>query len=148
MCLFQASLNLDSSAWLAKRHKAFIQNTSLSFPLSSPSPSLFPPLSLFSSPFSDFPPFTFSSPLLLLSSSSSSPLLSSSPPLLPFFPYSCSLFLSCLSSFSPLFPSLFRRALKRAKLLLSMKHGLARLDNVWGMGGGQRPVMFLISKVC
>ena len=144
MCLFQASLNLDSSAWLAKRHKAFIQNTSLSFPLSSPSPSLF------SSPFSDFPPFTFSSPLLLLSSSSSSssPLLSSSPPLLPFFPYSCSLFLSCLSSFSPLFPSLFRRALKRAKLLLSMKHGLARLDNVWGMGGGQRPVMFLISKVC
>ena len=39
------------------------------------------------------------------------------------------------------------RALKRAKLLLTMKHGLARLDNVWGMGGGQRPVMFLISKM-
>ena len=40
-----------------------------------------------------------------------------------------------------------RAALKRAKLLLSMKHGMARLDNVWGVGGGQRPVMFLISKV-
>ena len=41
-----------------------------------------------------------------------------------------------------------RAALKRAKLLLSIKHGMARLDNVWGVGGGQRPVMFLISKVC
>lgn len=38
-------------------------------------------------------------------------------------------------------------ALKRAELLLSMKHGLARLDNVWGVGGGQRPVMFIISKM-
>lgn len=37
--------------------------------------------------------------------------------------------------------------LKRAKVLLSMKHGIARLDNVWGVGGGQRPVMFLISKM-
>ena len=35
----------------------------------------------------------------------------------------------------------------RAKLLLSMKHGLARLDNVWGVGGGQRPVMYLVNKV-
>lgn len=40
-----------------------------------------------------------------------------------------------------------RTALKRAQLLLSIKHGMARLDNVWGVGGGQRPVMFLISKV-
>lgn len=40
-----------------------------------------------------------------------------------------------------------REALKRAKLLLSMKHGLARLDNVWGVGGGQRPVMYLINKM-
>ena len=40
-----------------------------------------------------------------------------------------------------------RGALKRAQLLLSMKHGMARLDNVWGIGGGQRPVMFLVSKV-
>ena len=40
-----------------------------------------------------------------------------------------------------------RDALKRAKMLLSMKHGLARLDNVWGIGGGQRPVMYLVNKV-
>ena len=32
-------------------------------------------------------------------------------------------------------------------MLITMKHGLARLDNVWGVGGGQRPVMFLIGKV-
>nr|CAA75614.1 MA3 [Suberites domuncula] len=38
-------------------------------------------------------------------------------------------------------------ALKRAQLLLSIKHSIARLDNVWGVGGGQRPVMFLISKM-
>lgn len=38
-------------------------------------------------------------------------------------------------------------ALKRAKLLLNIKHSMARLDNVWGVGGGQRPVMFLISKM-
>lgn len=38
-------------------------------------------------------------------------------------------------------------ALKRAQLLLSMKHGIARLDNVWGVGGGQRPVMFIIGKM-
>lgn len=38
-------------------------------------------------------------------------------------------------------------ALERAKMLIHMKHGMARLDNVWGVGGGQRPVMFLISKV-
>lgn len=38
-------------------------------------------------------------------------------------------------------------AMERAKMLISMKHGLARLDNVWGVGGGQRPVMFLIGKM-
>lgn len=38
-------------------------------------------------------------------------------------------------------------ALKRAQLLLSIRHGMARLDNVWGVGGGQRPVMFLIGKM-
>lgn len=38
-------------------------------------------------------------------------------------------------------------AMERAKVLITMKHGMARLDNVWGVGGGQRPVMFLISKV-
>ena len=34
-----------------------------------------------------------------------------------------------------------------AKLLLSVKHGLARLDNVWDVGGGQRPVLYLTNKV-
>ncbi len=37
--------------------------------------------------------------------------------------------------------------MERAKVLITMKHRLARLDNVWGVGGGQRPVMFLIGKV-
>ena len=42
---------------------------------------------------------------------------------------------------------LYSAVLKRAQLLLNMKHSIVRLDNVWGVGGGQRPVMFLISKV-
>lgn len=28
-----------------------------------------------------------------------------------------------------------------------MKHGLVRLDNVWGMGGGMRPVKYLVKKI-
>ncbi len=28
-----------------------------------------------------------------------------------------------------------------------MKHGLVRLDNVWGVGGGVRPVKYLIKKI-
>ena len=40
-----------------------------------------------------------------------------------------------------------RAALKRAALLLNMKHGIARLDTIWGMGGGQRPVVFLVKQV-
>lgn len=28
-----------------------------------------------------------------------------------------------------------------------MKHGLVRLDNVWGVGGGLRPVKYLIRQV-
>ncbi|CAH1258484.1 PDCD4 [Branchiostoma lanceolatum] len=38
-------------------------------------------------------------------------------------------------------------ALDRAHVLLSMKHGMVRLDNVWGVGGGQRPVKYLIKKM-
>lgn len=41
----------------------------------------------------------------------------------------------------------FRAAIERAEVLLSMKHGLVRLDNVWGVGGGTRPVKYLIKKV-
>lgn len=38
-------------------------------------------------------------------------------------------------------------ALRRAETLLSMKHGLVRLDNVWGIGGGLRPVKYLIRQM-
>lgn len=40
-----------------------------------------------------------------------------------------------------------RAAIERAEVLLSMKHGLVRLDNVWGVGGGTRPVKYLIKKM-
>ena len=53
----------------------------------------------------------------------------------------------CVVSSLTSFVLFYREALMRAKLLLSMKHGLARLDNVWGIGGGQRPVVYLINKV-
>ena len=28
-----------------------------------------------------------------------------------------------------------------------MKHGMVRLDNVWGVGGGVRPVKYLIKQI-
>ena len=31
--------------------------------------------------------------------------------------------------------------------MLSIKHGLVRLDNVWGVGGGLRPVKYLIKQI-
>ncbi|XP_021003270.1 programmed cell death protein 4 [Parasteatoda tepidariorum] len=40
-----------------------------------------------------------------------------------------------------------RAALEHADALLSMKHGLVRLDNVWGVGGGMRPVKYLINQM-
>ncbi|XP_060782652.1 programmed cell death protein 4a isoform X3 [Neoarius graeffei] len=39
-----------------------------------------------------------------------------------------------------------RAALDRASVLLSMKRETVRLDNVWGVGGGQRPVKLLIKE--
>ena len=39
-----------------------------------------------------------------------------------------------------------KKALCRADTLLNMKHGLVRLDNVWGVGGGIRPVKYLVSS--
>uniref|UniRef100_A0A671M8M8 Programmed cell death protein 4-like n=1 Tax=Sinocyclocheilus anshuiensis TaxID=1608454 RepID=A0A671M8M8_9TELE len=39
-----------------------------------------------------------------------------------------------------------RAALDRASVLLSMKREIMRLDNVWGVGGGQRPVKHLIKE--
>uniref|UniRef100_A0A6M2DD33 Programmed cell death protein 4 n=1 Tax=Xenopsylla cheopis TaxID=163159 RepID=A0A6M2DD33_XENCH len=38
-------------------------------------------------------------------------------------------------------------ALGRADTLLSMKHGMVRLDNVWGVGGGLRPVKSLTRQM-
>ncbi len=40
-----------------------------------------------------------------------------------------------------------KKALRKADTLLSMKHGLVRLDNVWGVGGGVRPVKYLTKKI-
>ncbi|XP_068177258.1 programmed cell death protein 4a isoform X1 [Antennarius striatus] len=40
-----------------------------------------------------------------------------------------------------------RVALDRAAVLLKMKRGIVRLDNVWGVGGGQRPVKHLIKEM-
>lgn len=37
--------------------------------------------------------------------------------------------------------------LNRAESLLSMRHGLVRLDSVWGCGGATRPVKHLIKKM-
>eukprot|EP00128_Syssomonas_multiformis_P004224 Colp12_sorted_trinity150504_noHs@12401 len=37
--------------------------------------------------------------------------------------------------------------LNSANVLLKMKHGLVRLDNVWGVGGGNRPVKLLVKKI-
>jgi len=38
-------------------------------------------------------------------------------------------------------------ALEKADVLLNMKHGIVRLDNIWGAASTLRPVKFLIKKV-
>ena len=43
--------------------------------------------------------------------------------------------------------SFFRVALDRAEVLLTMKRKMVRLDNVWGVGGGLRPVKHLVKEV-
>lgn len=40
-----------------------------------------------------------------------------------------------------------KTALEKAEVLLSMNHGIAHLDNIWGIGGGNRPVKYLINKM-
>jgi len=40
-----------------------------------------------------------------------------------------------------------KKALCRADTLLSMKHGMVRLDNVWGVGGGIKPVKYLVKQI-
>lgn len=39
------------------------------------------------------------------------------------------------------------KVLSRAESLLSMRHGMVRLDNVWGVGGGTRPVKYLVRQM-
>lgn len=39
------------------------------------------------------------------------------------------------------------KALSEADVLLRMKHGMVRLDSVWGVVGGRRPVKHLVKKV-
>lgn len=39
------------------------------------------------------------------------------------------------------------QALVKADNLLSIKHGLTRLDNVWGVGGSLRPVQYLVRQM-
>ena len=38
-------------------------------------------------------------------------------------------------------------AIEHANSLLNMKHGLVRLDSVWGVSGGMRPVKYLIKRI-
>jgi len=38
-------------------------------------------------------------------------------------------------------------ALQRAHRLLGMKHGIVRLDTIWGYGGGIRPVKMLVKEI-
>lgn len=56
--------------------------------------------------------------------------------------------LTCYSHVCVFMPFItVRAALDRAAVLLSMKREIMRLDNVWGVGGGQRPVKHLIKEV-
>lgn len=40
-----------------------------------------------------------------------------------------------------------RDAIDHASALLNMKHGLVRLDSVWGVCGGMRPVKYLVRQI-
>jgi len=41
---------------------------------------------------------------------------------------------------------MYRATLEKAEVLLSMNQGMAHLDNIWGCGGGNRPVVSLTNK--
>ena len=43
---------------------------------------------------------------------------------------------------------LYSEALSRARLLLKMSHSHARLEQIWGAGGGQQPMPQLVDQVC
>jgi len=38
-------------------------------------------------------------------------------------------------------------AMRKAETLLHLPHGIVRLDNVWGEGGGNRPVVYLVNQI-
>lgn len=40
-----------------------------------------------------------------------------------------------------------KEALDKAHVLITMKQGMSHLDNIWGMGGGNRPVKYLTNKM-
>uniref|UniRef100_A0A0B6YPD9 Programmed cell death protein 4 n=1 Tax=Arion vulgaris TaxID=1028688 RepID=A0A0B6YPD9_9EUPU len=40
-----------------------------------------------------------------------------------------------------------KEALLKADTLLTQKHGIVRLDNIWGTGGGIRPVKYLVKQM-
>ncbi|KAL8603229.1 hypothetical protein ACOMHN_046235 [Nucella lapillus] len=40
-----------------------------------------------------------------------------------------------------------KKAVEQADVLLNQTHGIVRLDNIWGTGGGTRPVKVLVKKV-
>ena len=40
-----------------------------------------------------------------------------------------------------------KAAYKRAEVLVTMKHGIARLDSIWGVGGGRWPVKALTKQM-
>lgn len=42
---------------------------------------------------------------------------------------------------------LARQCVEHADALLSMKHGLVKLDTVWGVTGGMRPVKYLVRQI-
>jgi hypothetical protein len=44
-------------------------------------------------------------------------------------------------------PSIFRAALNTASTLLGMKHGMSRLDSIWGHGGAIRPTKSLSRQI-
>lgn len=41
----------------------------------------------------------------------------------------------------------FKEALDKAHVLITMNQGMAHLDNIWGVGGGNRPVKYLTNKI-
>ncbi|XP_076436179.1 programmed cell death protein 4-like [Babylonia areolata] len=40
-----------------------------------------------------------------------------------------------------------KKAVEQADILLNQNHGIVRLDNIWGTGGGTRPVKVLVKKI-